>query len=113
MSGDRLHPQHVAVVALKVEAVDLAHALRFQRIDFEPALAPAAVAEGIGGYRAIAKRRHRPTARLNGKLTYEVFLGPNDRTRLLRQRPELHVWPEDNLPLRRVRKSHRIDRKLL
>ncbi len=46
-------------MALKVEAVDLAHTLRFQRIDLEPALPPAAVAHRIGCHRAVAKGGYR------------------------------------------------------
>ena len=43
---------------MKVQSVDLAHAFGFQRIELEPALMPAAVADGIGCHGPAAKRRH-------------------------------------------------------
>lgn len=60
MRRDRLHAHDVAVVAGEVQAVDLPHGFRFHRIELEPALVSAPVADRVGRRRPEAKGRHGP-----------------------------------------------------
>ena len=58
MGGDRLHAHDVAIVAGEVQAVDLPHDFRLHRIELEPALVSAPVADDLGRGCPEAKGRH-------------------------------------------------------